>query len=1116
MKSGVGSQPPDDVPRTGAPPPVEAWPSEGSVLPGPLGPVGDAAAGRTAMEPGAGWAERLSLAAAREGATPFELALGAFVVLLRRLIGHERVALATPRTLRDGANLDRVVGYLLELVPVVADVAPTSTFREVVASLRSCMRDAREPATIGHGRRPLDVVFVFRQDPAECVELDGVDATPIPLEAGRAKYPLTFDVCLRAGRAQCTAEFMPDRVCEEVARTFPARFAALLAWLVDHPDAPVGQAPSLDAEERRRIEAFGAGPDSPCDSATSIHRRFESVVARRAEHPAVIAGSDAWTYRRLDTRANQLARRLLAAGVAPGHHVPLLLRRTPHLIAAALAVLKAGAAFVPLDPDEPAERRRAVLERLDATVLVTEDAIESGFLPTSLEHVRVDDPALDELPGSPLDHDAKPDDPAYVMFTSGSTGRPKGVVVPHRGVLRLVLGQTFARMDETRTWLQLAPPWFDASTLEIWAPLLHGGRCVLFPGSAPDFRLLAAVLAEHRVDSIWLTSSLFNAAVDHDPTILAGVEQLLVGGEVLSPAHLRRARAACPRVRLVNGYGPTENTTFTTCHVIDDADLEEGRAVPIGRPIAATRVHVRDLDGQPTPVGVPGELWAAGSGVALGYLGAEPEEDLAFRPDPADPTGRSKVYRTGDVVRWRPDGTLDFLGRRDRQLKLRGFRVEPEEIERVLARHPGVRSAAVALAAAGSPTAHLVAAYVSAHGEAPDHDDLRRHLEAALPAHLVPARLVSLDRLPITPNGKLDRIAILERLPTEDVVAHRDPTPPTELEQIVQQAWTEVLRLDRVGLDDDYFELGGNSLLAIRLVVRLEALLGRTVPTRLLFAAPTVRRMADALVREAEAGDPPTVVRLRATGDGTPMFCVPGLGGHVFSYRSLLAHLPPKRPVFGLQVQELGESPALGSIEALAGELVRQLRVVRPRPPYILLGYSFGGNLAYEMASQLVGSGVSDVHLLVIDAYPPGAVQPKSGWAKLQVHLRELARRSPREGFRYVAERVKKRLGRTPAIPVGDPNPRDPDLARISAVEESCRRALRTYRPRPFPGVITFFRALRLSAWRFIDPSDPTGGWGRLAPGRVRVFAMDCEHLEVFSSPHIEALARMIEDACRD
>ena len=435
------------------------------------------------------------------------------------------------------------------------------------------------------------------------------------------------------------------------------------------------------------------------------------------------------------------------------------LERSAEMVVALLGILKAGGAYLPLDPDYPQERLAFMLRDARTPILLTQQRGLSRLPEREARTVCLHsdwDAIAQESPEN-LAAEVGPDNLAYVMYTSGSTGRPKGVAVPHRAIVRLLFGVDYARLDASVTLLQMSPTSFDASTFELWGALLHGGRCVLYPGHVPTTRELGRLIEQYGINTMWLTAALFNTVVDEAPESLGSLEQLLIGGEALSVEHVRFLDR-CPKTQLINGYGPTEGTTFSCCHRIP-RDFDTSRtSVPIGRPIGNTNVYVLDGHLQPVPVGVPGELYIAGAGLARGYLNRPGLTAERFVPDPYGVPG-GRMYRTSDLARWRPDGTLEFLGRVDQQVKVRGFRIEPGEVEAALLQHPEVSQAAVIAHDDGSAGRRLVAYVVPAGGSAAVAD-LQQHLAARLPEYMVPSIFVTLPALPLTPNGKLDRNAL--------------------------------------------------------------------------------------------------------------------------------------------------------------------------------------------------------------------------------------------------------------------------------------------------------------------------------------------------------------------
>lgn len=594
----------------------------------------------------------------------------------------------------------------------------------------------------------------------------------------------------------------------------------------------------------------------------TIPQLFAAQVRERPQAIAVTFGGSNVSYAELDERSDRIAHRLRAIGVGPESVVAVRVDRGPGLVAALLGVVKAGGAYLGLEADMPAARRAELITAAGAVALVTgteplrEEPSAAGEDPDGADALRIaaalPGAAAEPVPGpATAGHPAVAIDPgglAYVSFTSGSTGRPKGVAVPHRAVARLVAG-SFAETGPDETFLHLSPVAFDASTFELWACLLNGGRLVVHRPGPLATDELAALLAEERVTTAWLTAGLFHQMVEHHLEALGGLRQLLAGGDVLNPAHVNRFVDRFPGIRLINGYGPTENTTFTTCHTLS-GPVRSG-SVPIGRPVEGTGVRVLDDDLRAVPAGERGQLYATGTGLSRGYLGDAVATALAFLPDPYADVPGSRMYRTGDAVRGTADGDLEFLGRADRQVKIRGHRVDPSEVERVLAAHAGVKEAVVVVrpdaAHGNSMSAYFVADPALEQDPAFLAAALRRSLRETLPSPMIPAAFIPVGTFPLTANGKVDTTALpvparTARQADSDYLAPRSAT-----EQLICDLWAEALGTESVGVLDDFFDLGGNSLMAVDLMSRTELVFGVELPIRTLLHNPTVAEFAGAV-----------------------------------------------------------------------------------------------------------------------------------------------------------------------------------------------------------------------------------------------------------------------------
>jgi amino acid adenylation domain-containing protein len=582
-----------------------------------------------------------------------------------------------------------------------------------------------------------------------------------------------------------------------------------------------------------------------------IHQLFEQEVARRPDAVAIRFADEQLTYRQVNERANQIAHRLRKLGVGPEVMVGTLLDRSLDLVVGLLGILKAGGAFVPLDPSYPMERLEFMAADIAAPVMLVQDSVVQrlGFPGTSnpawlhgkslsLEQNRAD--IAQESVENPTNQTTA-DNLAYVMYTSGSTGQPKGVMVSHRAVVRLVKNTNYIDLNEREVFLQFSPISFDASTLEIWGALLNGGCMAMMPPEKQSLSELGTAIRRYGVTTLWLTAGLFNVMVEQRVEDLKPLRQLVAGGDALSPAHVRKALENLPGCRLINGYGPTEGTTFACCHTISVEDAE-GSSIPIGRPIANTQVYLLDSENQLVPSGEAGELCIGGDGLARGYLN-QPELTAAkfvrhpFRDEP-----EARIYKTGDLARYRPDGTIEFLGRSDNQVKISGYRIELGEIETVVMQYPSVRSTVV-IARQDTPGEKKLVAYVVASEQGCSFAELRVYLQQKLPAYMMPSAFVLMDALPLSPNGKVDRAALPVPL-----VAHPEPSraksAQSDMEQKIESAWLKVLVLQQVGLDDNFFDVGGDSLQLLAVHAEIQKKIESEFPLTDLFEYSTIRSLA--------------------------------------------------------------------------------------------------------------------------------------------------------------------------------------------------------------------------------------------------------------------------------
>ncbi|QRN99308.1 amino acid adenylation domain-containing protein [Archangium violaceum] len=794
----------------------------------------------------------------REGATPYMTLLALYQLLLHRYSGQEDFAVGSPVAGRTRPETEVLIGCFVNTLALRARLSGSPTFRELLGRVKrdalgayahqetpyeSVVEALRLPRDLS--RSPLCQVMMNLHNTPEVkgalpgMKLGGVEVSPEASKCDLALEAWETREGLRCRFEYATALFEPATV-ERMA----AHLVSLAESVVSAPDARVGELPWLTEAERRQllVEWNETAVEYPRD--TCIHTAFEEQAARRPEAVAVEFGERKLSYRELDERANQLAHVLRAHGVGPDVRVALCLERSVELVVSLLAILKAGGAYLPLDASYPAERLAAMLEDGGSGLLLTSRGLRERLPAGDVPCLLVEELELESQPRRAPESGVGARNLAYVDFTSGSTGRPKGVAIEHRSVLRLLMGVDYARLGPEETFLLIAPISFDASTLEVWGPLLHGGRLVVFPPESPsDVELLGQVLERHGVTTLHLTAGLFTQVVDGRMEILRGVRQLLTGGDVVSAPHVRRVLEELS-IPVTACYGPTEGTLFTSCHRMVEV-AQVGTAVPIGRPIGNTQVYVLDGAMRPVPVGVVGELYVGGDGLARGYLSRPEQTAERFVPDPFGAVPGERLYRTGDSVRWRADGVLEFLGRRDEQVKVRGFRIELAEVEGALLAQPEVKEAVVVARGEGAGDKRLVA-YVVGHGARVDVAGLRGALGTRLPEYMVPSAIVVLEALPLTANGKVDRKALPAPDSARPELAREYVEPRTEVERVLAEVWAQVLGLRRVGARDNFFELGGDSILSLQVVARARKR-GLEVTPRQLFQSQTVAELAAGL-----------------------------------------------------------------------------------------------------------------------------------------------------------------------------------------------------------------------------------------------------------------------------
>jgi len=1093
---------------------------------------------RVRLEVAAHVTDALRSLARREGATLYMTLLAAFQLLLGRHAGQDDVLIGSPIAGRSRTELEALIGFFANTVVLRGDLGGDPTFRELLGRTREtalgafahdevpferlveALRPERDP-----GRNPLfQAMFALHNQPLTALTLADLTVTPIRFEPGSSKVDVSLTLTETADGLRGSIEYCTPLFEHATIERLVGHLKRLLEDIASDPDRPISRLALLGDAERRRIlvEWNATRADYPADRP--LAELFAAEAARAPDAVAVTDGARALTYAELHGHARGLARRLHARGVARGDRVGVSCDRSIELVIAQLGVLAAGAAYVPLDRVHPAERRAALLDDAGATVVVTAqtgagDGCGRPEIPVEGDAGDADTPETPAGGGG--------GDLAYVMYTSGSTGAPKGVAVPHRAVARLVKNTDYVRLGPDDVVAQVSNPAFDAATFEIWGALLNGARLVVIPSdtalSPPG---LAEALARHGVTTLFLTTALFNQVAREHPAAFRGLRQVLFGGEAVEPRWVEAVLRAGGPARLLHVYGPTETTTFATWHEVR-AVADGAATVPIGRPIANTEIYVLDPRREPAPIGVAGELYIGGPGLADGYLGRPDLTAERFVPHPFDPEPGARLYRTGDRARFRPDGAVEFLGRLDRQVKLRGHRIEPAEVEAALLRLPELSDAVVLVKGETSDTRRLVAYVAPANGAAPTMAELREALRRTLPPYMVPSSVVVLPALPLTPNGKVDRGALAA---TEEEASAPLPRvgPRNPAERAIVAIWEDLLGVTGIGMRDSFFDLGGHSLLAARMIDAVERASGRRVPLAVLFESPTIEHLAQALRDEVVASEPP-LVALSSSGARPPFFFLHGdfSGGGFFS-RALAEALGPEQPFYAVHPHGLVDADVPESIEAMAAERLAALRAARPRGPYVLGGHCNGGLVALEMARRLREQGEAVPLVVLLDATAPRRAARLVG---ALARLTDGLLRAPREER---AERLLRWRARETAItrrlryyrarlaalargdaraiaaagralvgapapgarePAGAPTPAPPSRGTEASLAARYERAVRAYLPARYRG-----RILVLRSEEEADPR-PDLGWRGI-----------CPHVETQSVPgdHLGAITRHV------
>ncbi|MBV8128370.1 MAG: amino acid adenylation domain-containing protein [Planctomycetaceae bacterium] len=1079
---------------------------------------------------------------ATPGTTTFMRLLAAFYVFLFRYTGRDDLCVGTPISNRHFPGAEAFIGFLVNTLVVRARCSGDLAFEELLREVRESTLGAYANQDVPFERLveelnperdvrypPLfQVMFAFQNTPGLARETPHLAFRLLPWDIGAAKFDLLLNVT-RDGEGYVAAfEYRTDLFLPERVARMAGHFLNLLRNLASQPTVPLAGIPLASGEETEQLLRWSRGPVLRAGEAATVLDLIRQHVTHSPEAAALVCDRATLTYAALNQQALGLARQLQSRGAGPGTFVGILLERSPDWLWALVGVLESGAAYLPLDPATPPDRLGEILRDARPAVVVTSRAL-ADRLAAHMELVCLTEDVKPVTGGTGIPPD--PDSPAYLIYTSGSTGRPKGVVATHRNLL----GSTLARLqyypEPVRRFLLLSPFTFDSSVAGVFWTLAQGGTLVLPKASASDVTAVVEDIERLGVSHTLCIPSLYRLILDRAAGgELLSLRAVIVAGESCPESLARRHSEKAPWCRLYNEYGPTEATVWCTVY---ESPASGGRAGPqgvsIGRPIPGAEVFVLDGDRKPVPVGIPGEIYVGGVGVTRGYWDRPELTAQAFLAHPFSPGAR--VYRTGDLGCFLPSGDIEYLGRKDGQVKVRGFRIELGEIEHALARHPAVEEAAVVKI----PGRESLTAFVAPKDPAAAaslEDELRRFLREALPAPLVPSSFVALPALPRTAHGKIDRSALLAPERSCHDVGLTVIEPSSDCERRLRSVWEEVLGVTPIGVEDDFIKLGGDSLIATVLLVRIEKEFGKSISPSILLRGGSIRQLARLLAGEAPPQQESLTVQLRE-GSGRPLFILPGIGGYPEELIHLASHLNAGRPIYSFRSPgQDGVSEPIDGIELLAMHYLEMLRSVQPKGPYLVVGYSFGGTIAFEMALQLHAVGERVDYLAILDKEAPREfIRPWLNPAYTASVAYKFVRWATAGFFRSAGRKEhaatialsvstflrvwKDNLSRLLGLGTGGsiisseitqaaalPTP----LSRLITVN---RRAEMRYRPRIYPGRVLLYR-VRSEPPRF-RATRLDMGWGRFVQQDVDVRFLEGNHLTFHKDPGARLLAERIE-----
>ncbi len=1058
--------------------------------------------------------------------------LAGFEVWLHRLTGQNDLIVGLPAAGQPAAGQDRLVGHCVNLLPLRTKIDSQASFAEYLKVRRATILDAYDHQEFTFGslmsklalprdpsRIPL-VPIIFNLDRAgDLLSFPGLEIASFTNPRDFGNFELFVNALEINGKIVLECRYNTNLFDAATIKRRLAELETLLSGIVAHPSQSIAKLPLLAAPEQQQLIVDWNATQATYPDAKCLHQLVEAQVKLTPQAIAVVYQDEQITYAELDRQANQLANYLVDLGVRTETFVGICVERSLKLVVGLLGILKAGGAYVPIDPNYPLDRIEYMLETAQIEVLLTQQPLVD-HLPTQINQIVCLDTDWAKIAQTsavtPLVN-ITAENIAYVIFTSGSTGKPKGVEVRHRGVVNFLTSmQQQPGIAATDILLSVTTLSFDIAVLEIFLPMTVGARVVLLSREdAMDGRKLAATIDRSAITIMQATPATWQL-------LLAAAWQgnqhlkILSGGEPIT--HDLAAQLLSKSAAVWNMYGPTETTIWSTIHQIN----ADERRIPIGKPIANTQIYILDCQLQPLPIGIPGELYIGGDGLARGYLN-RPDLNLErFIPNPFTASG--KLYKTGDLARYLPDGNIECLGRIDNQVKVRGFRIELGEIETVISQHPIVREVRVIDREDRPGDKRLVGYVILQSQEYPTDSgsivgrELQTFLRSKLPDYMIPSAFVMIDALPLTPNGKVDRQALpvpeYNRQESEDIFV----APRNELELQLTKIWERVLGVQSIGIRDNFFELGGHSLLAVKIFNEIEKTLNKNILLSTLFHAQTIEDLAEVFEHKESAKTWQSLVQIK-TGSPTkaPLFCMHAIWGNILFYRNFAQYLETDRSVYGLQSKGLdGQYPLCTSIPEMAANYIQEIQRVQPQGPYLLTGFSLGGLIAFEVAQQLQAQGQEIQLLALLDPASPtlttsdadiNAVAQTSLLTKTVSHLRTMLKLSLKDQITYVWERLYWNLT------VGHANmlrkaylryiKRSITELRLLDVFWANYLTQFSYIPKQYVGKVTLFKST--------DPGiggedNSESEWKFLASDGVDIESMPGSHIEIMEEPNVTIL----------